>query len=64
MKLYTIGEVSYRLGGVSKEKIRGLEERGIISPQRVGRRQDRLYTLSDLEKMIVVLDEEKTEIAK
>ena len=59
MRLYSIGEIAYRLGGVSKEKIKSLEERGYVTPQRVGRRGDRLFTMEDLERIEEILKEEK-----
>ncbi|MHC4123955.1 MAG: MerR family transcriptional regulator [Planctomycetota bacterium] len=58
MRLYSIGEVCYKFGGVSRERILLLERKGAISPRRVGRRGDRLYTPEDLDKIRELINEE------
>ena len=48
--LLSIGEVA-KIFGVDKDTLRNWEEKGIISPLRVGPRQDRKYRPEDIEKI-------------
>ena len=59
MRFYSIGEVSFKLGGVSKEKIKSLENRKLIIPKRVGRRGDRLYSSEDIERIEIAINKEQ-----
>ncbi|HHX58574.1 MAG TPA: N-6 DNA methylase, partial [Candidatus Moranbacteria bacterium] len=49
-KLLSISQVS-RIFGIHKDTLRNWEERGIISPLRVGPRKDRKYRPEDIEKI-------------
>ena len=49
-KLLSISEVS-KIFGVHKDTLRNWEERGVITPLRVGLRKDRKYRPEDIEKI-------------
>lgn len=49
-KLLSIGEVA-KIFGINKDTLRNWEDKGIITPLRIGPRQDRKYRPEDIEKI-------------